>query len=136
MLNLGTFVHWNCFKQTHCVSYSEKIDSFMLHNLTIDISRHYVLYNLLYSFVVHLVIEEWINHTHCVSYSTNIDSVMLHYFTSEKSDSRCYLINCVNLWYIWSLKSEWIRHTLLAIPRRFIQLCCIISPVNKSDTTC
>ena len=69
------------------------------------------------SFVVHLVIEECDNQTHYLSYYKMIDTDVLQYLTCEKSDTMCKIVYWYNLWYIWSLKSEWLRHNVLAIPQ-------------------
>ena len=70
--------------QTQCVSYFSRIYSDLLHYLTSEQSRNYVLANLICQFVVHLLIEERMNQTHCVLCFTKIGSVLFHYLTSEQ----------------------------------------------------
>ena len=65
------------------------IDSVLLHYLTSEKLRHYVLANLLCQIWVLLVIANWCKQAHCVIYFTNIDSVLLYYLTSEKADTTC-----------------------------------------------
>ena len=124
------------FKQTHCVIFSTEIDSILLHYLTSKTIRHYVLANLMFYFVAHLVIEKWFMKTHYFRYSTKIDSVLLHSLTSEKSDTLCSIIYCAQFRYFWSLRSGWSRHTMLAVSRIFIQVCCIISSLKKAKDRC
>ena len=80
--------------------------------------------------------EKWFKKTHCAIYSTNIDTVLCYHLTIE--DSRhCVLSDLLCWsWVILTIESGLIRHTVLYIPRRLIQLCFIIWPVEKSDTMC
>ena len=124
------------FKETHCVIYFTVIDSILFDYLTSKTIIQYVLANFLCYFVAHLVIEKWFMKAQYGNYSMNIDSFLMHNLTSEKIKHFCWIIYCVQFGYFWSLKSYWIRHTMLAVPQRFIQVYCIISSVKKSEARC
>ena len=110
------------FKKIHCVSCFTKIRSTLLHDLTNEKIRHYVLANLLFWFRVHLLIENWFNKTYCVSDLTKINLVCFTILIMEKADTIFLLILCVDLGYIWSLKIYLSRHYVLAIKLIFIWL--------------
>ena len=69
----------------------------------------------MFLFGVDLAIERLFNQTHFVRYFTNICLGCLTILPVKKSDTVCYLIYCVDLGYIWSLKSDLSRHAVLDI---------------------
>ena len=83
-------------------------------------SRHYVLDHLLCWFGLHFFIKEWLKKTQCVSYFTYIGLICFTILPVHKSENMCLLSYCVDLGYIWSLKSNLCRQTVLAISQRFI----------------
>ena len=70
-------------------------------------------------FGLHLTIGKWFNQTHCVRYFTKMHPSCFMIWPVNKADNMCYLIYWFHLGYIGSLKSELIRHRLLAISKRF-----------------
>ena len=117
-------------KETHCVSYSTKIDSHMLQCLTNEKSSHYLLDNLMCKSMVYLVIEEWLcRHTvwdsflkqiqHCCSSPpVKKHTLCVRYFTVLNMGNVCH----------WCALS---RHTVLGIPQIFIHICCTIWPLKN-----
>ena len=104
-----------CFNQSLCVRCFNNIHSAFFYDLTSEESRHSVLAHLLCWFGVLLVIAKWFNHTHCVRYFTQIHLGCFTIRPAKKSYLMCYVIHCVNLGYIWSVKSALSRHTVLDI---------------------
>ena len=107
---MATFGHWKVNESdTLCKLFNEDWLSFvgLFDQWKI---RHNLLENLLWQFVVHLVIEEWFHKTHCVIYSTNIDLVLLHYLTNEKS--RHYVLaNFLCYFVVHLIIEEWTNQT-------------------------
>ena len=103
------------FKQTHYVSYFNNKRSVLMHNLTSKNIRHHVLADQLFWSGVHLVIAKWFKHTHCVRYFNNIHSICFTIWPVNKADNMYWLNNCVDLGFIWSLRSDLSRHTVLYI---------------------
>ena len=68
-----------------------------------------------------MVVDTKFKQTHCVSYFTNIYCVFLYDLTSEKTDTTCELIYCVDLGFIWLLNSDLSIYTVLDILLRFVQ---------------
>ena len=60
-----------------------------LHDLNIEISRHYLLANLMCLSGGPLDIEKWFKQTHCVRYFTNIHFACFTMTPVEKSDTMC-----------------------------------------------
>ena len=79
-----------------------------------------MLANELCLFWIHPAIENCFKQTQCVICFTKIYSVFWNDLTSKKPDTICFLIYCVDLGYIWSLKSDLIRNSVLAILPIFI----------------
>ena len=84
----------------------------------------------------HLVIYECLNMTHCVRCFTKIHLDCFMILPVTKSDTMSELIYCVDCGYIWSLKSDLIKHSLLGISIRFILFFCMILRVKIVDTMC
>ena len=122
-------------KKTHyCDSYFTNIDSVLLYYLISKKIKINVLGNLLCSFSLQLVMEDWLKKTICFSCSTNIDSFELHYWTKIKS--RHYMLaNALSfLGSILKLRIGLNRHTVFAVSQRCIPFCCIIWQVKRIDT--
>ena len=127
----------NCFKQTHCVSYSTNIDIVMLYYITSEYIRHKCLANFLCTSCLLLAIENWFNQTHGVRYLMKITTGKLFYLVSDKNQTLCVRkYNVLKFFLLLDIESGLRRHNLLSIPQILIQLCCIIYPVKKSDTIC
>ena len=107
-----------------------------LNDLTSEKSRHYVLSTLLCWFGAHLVVEKWLKQTPCVIYFTNIDWGCFTIIPVGKLDTMWWLIYCVDLDYIWSLKFDLSRHSMSAISLRFFWVCFTIWQVKKAETMC
>ena len=80
--------------------------------------------------------KKWFKQTRWVSYFNMMHSICWIILPVTKADTMCWLIYYFNLWYFWSLESEWIRYTVLAVSLRTIHICCIIWPLRKLDTMC
>ena len=123
------------FNQTHYVSYFTKKYG-LFRDLTSGKIRHYVFASFVSSFGVHLVIEELLNQTPFVRYFTNIHLVCFVISLVHKSDTMWYIIYCVDCSYIMSLKSDLIRHSVLAVSLRFVRFFCVILPVKLAYNMC
>ena len=108
------------FKQTHCDRYYTNIDIFMLHYLTSEDIRHYVLDHLLCKVGYFLPLKSCLSrHTVLAILRISIQ-LCCNIWPVKIVDSMCYLIYCVKVGYFWPLKSGLIRHLVLAIPPRLI----------------
>ena len=107
-------------KYTQCLNCFTKINSILFHNLTREKFRYYVLAKIICLFVLILVIEKWFKQIQCVRSLTNIYSGCFTISQGNKVDTMYELSSCVDLVYIWSLKSDLIKHTVLSVSWRFI----------------
>ena len=64
--------------------------------------------------------NKWFRQSPCVRYFTNMHLGFLMIWTVKKIDTTCNIIYCVDLVYIWSLKSDLRRHTVLDISLIYI----------------
>ena len=108
-------------KQTLCVSYFNKIYSISFVIWAVKKCRHYELANSLSMFRVHLVIEKLFKQTLCVRYFSMIHCGHFIIWPVNKADTMCYLNHWVHLGYIFWLKSDLIRQSMIAILLRCIQ---------------
>ena len=125
----------NRYNQTHCTSYFTKTDCIFLHDLKVEI-RHHVLANWLCWFGLFFVVEKLSKQKYYVVYFSKIHCGYFKIRSVEKLDIMCYLIYCVDLWYIWSLKINLRRHTVWTISKK-ICFCCFMNwTVKKADSVC
>ena len=62
----------------------------LLHYLTSEKGRQYVLASIMCQIWVHFVIEKWFNQSNYNNLIMKIDSVILNYYlTGEKADTMC-----------------------------------------------
>ena len=92
----------------------------MFHDLNSIKIIHYVLDNLLCLFDIHIVIEEWLKKTLYVIYFTKITFGCFMIWPAHKAENTHDPSYCVDCGYIWSLKIDLSRYTVLSVSLIFI----------------
>ena len=106
------------FMQTHCVRSFTKIDCVFCKFLTGKKNWHFMLAHLPCWFGVLMVFEKLFKQTHCDSYFTKIHLGFFIIRQVEQVDTMFLLNKCNDLGYIWSLKIDLSKKTVLDISQR------------------